>query len=106
MSVFYAQINSDGICIGKSALAGEIEREDMIILTEEEFQSVALWDVYSNGFWQKGNPPTPPPPELTPEQIRISELEANNADLHLQLAQTNTDMAGFMDFVFQQLGLE
>ncbi|PYI57010.1 hypothetical protein [Paenibacillus flagellatus] len=45
-----------------------------------------------------------PQPE-TPEQ-KIARLEQDKAALLQQLAQTNTDMAAFMDFVFGQLGLD
>jgi hypothetical protein len=40
-----------------------------------------------------------PPPEMPPPPDRIAELEAKNAELEAQLAQTNSDLAALIEIV-------
>lgn len=56
--------------------------------------------------WIENNPVKEPVVEKTPLEILQEEnaaLQAKSNELQEQLAQTNTDMQAFMDFIFETL---
>jgi hypothetical protein len=89
---YYAVLNENNVCMGISELSGEVSNSLLIRLPS--LDNDLLYRKYTNGSWssEKIVPPTVEP-QLTPEQIRIQELEQ-------QLQQTNSDLVGFMDFYF------
>jgi hypothetical protein len=76
----YAQINENGMCFGLSEISGEVDNPFMILLIDED---IRLGDIFLEGIWTRYDPePEPiPEPEPTAEQIRIEQLEADNAAL-------------------------
>jgi len=83
----YAQINELNICIGVSSLAGIVKLPNMIEI--DECDTDYLWRKYENGIWSAEKfEPTPPPPPPTPEQIRLNQLESENAFIALELVDT------------------
>ena len=57
MDYFYAQLDQDGVCVGISQLAGEVEAAHMISIPD--FDTGLLGQAYSDGQW--GERPTEPP---------------------------------------------
>ena len=51
MDYFYAQLDQDGVCMGISQLAGEVEAAHMIAI--EDFDIGLLGRVYEDGQWSE-----------------------------------------------------
>ena len=57
-------------------------------------------DVASNALvFTYPDPANPTVLPKTPDQIKVEQLESDNAALNEQLSRTNQDLAGFMDYV-------
>lgn len=59
MDYLYAQLDENNICTGLSQLSGEVIKDNMIRLTEDEFLNDNLlgkW--YNNGVWSDVNAET------------------------------------------------
>ncbi len=74
----YAQIDSNGICFAESFLSGEVNAEDMILLSDGE--PSPLGKRYVNGMWEEVEIEEIPQPPSDSEIIMqsISELELQN----------------------------
>ena len=79
----YAQIDTNnGLCIGVSLLAGEVEADHMLLLTPED--DVQPGDIWDGEEWSR-----PERTEPEPEQPdRTEQLEIESALLALELADT------------------
>ena len=78
----YAQINSAGMCVSILQLAEEVEDANLILLEEDE--EVNIRDIWDGEKWT----PAAPLPEPEPQPDRIEQLEAENALIALELAET------------------
>ena len=54
----YAQLNEEGICFSLSHLSGPVEREDMILFSQE---TDCLGKRYHDGIWEEVAQPEPEP---------------------------------------------
>lgn len=120
----YAQIDLDtGRCISVSFLSGEVDAAHMIPLFEMQEQSepgepdgdgnpttvtvrvpVILEIEVSPGDTWDGTAWTPaPPPDTLPTgptlEDQIADLQAKNAALEQQLAQTNADLTAVLEMI-------
>ncbi len=91
----YAQINVNGVCIADSYLSGEIEAEDMILLTEEE--ASPLGKKYVNGMWQEVERRKVEVPETDTEMLMqcLTDIELENIEAQQErqmLAQQISDL--------------
>lgn len=91
----YAQIDSNGICFVESFLSGEVEAEDMILLTDGE--PSPLGKKYVNGIWEEVEIEEIPQLISDSEIIMqsISELELQNFEAQQErqmLAQQISDL--------------
>jgi len=78
----YAQITPTGMCISVLQLAEEVEDANLILLEEDE--EVNIRDIWDGEKWT----PAAPLPEPEPQPDRIEQLEAENALIALELAET------------------
>ena len=72
MVYYYAQINSENVTAGVSQLSGPVTSENMIPITEEQYNTGSVlncrYDVANNSWI-----PLPPPPE-PPQPIPVTGL--------------------------------
>ena len=91
----YAQIDSNGICFAESFLSGEVNAEDMILLSDGE--PSPLGKRYVNGMWEEVEieeiPQPPSDSEIIMQSIAELELQGLEAQQERQmLAQQMTDL--------------
>lgn len=80
----YAQIDlTTGVCISVSYLSGEVDAENMILLSEDD--DVNPRDTWDGTAWTPA--PPLPEPQPTPEQLRMAQLEQESADLKQAIAE-------------------
>lgn len=80
----YAQIDQNGVCVGTSDLAGEVNAPHMILIGEAE--DYIGW-TYDNGNWIEPEPVVPVEPLATPilyaaAQLRISNFEITGIEIN------------------------
>jgi len=77
----YAQIDElTGICVGVSILSGKVVADHMVLMDEDSL--VKPGDIYKDGEWIVVDIPDP-----EPELDRIGQLEFENLELKLALAE-------------------
>lgn len=78
MVYYYAQIDSNNVCIGVSQHPEEIDQEDLIKI--ESYDLSLLRKVWQDGKWIE-NPNPEPEPEPTPDPTSTDELKELMLDL-------------------------
>ena len=76
---YYAQLNSQNICIGLSQLSGEVIADNMVAL--DTYDTSKLWHKYENGAWSAESyepASTAPIDEWTQYKAIVDQLVADS----------------------------
>lgn len=100
MLFYYAELNSNKICVGISMLSSEVVTDHMISITS--LDGDLLNRKFENGIWSDTKF-LPNSSEI--ELGRVERLEFENQELKQQVAQTNADLVEFMEFIMNNGGV-
>jgi hypothetical protein len=92
----YAQLNENNICTGISQLSEEVIQDNLIEIPLLDISY--MWKKFENGAWSTETFE----PISTAPISEFDQLKIDNTNLKEQLAQTNADMQGLMDYLGQQ----